>query len=504
MSGEPSDSTNRNSEQGTLTVRCPNCHNRVALSRDDALSEIRCETCGSVFSLLDDAEQTTEYRPVRWIAHFELRQHLGSGQFGAVWMAHDTELDRTVAVKIPRKERLDQLEVEQFLREARAAAQLRHANILRVHEVGREGDTVYIVSDFIRGAALADWLKQEQFSSREAADFCAKVADALHHAHEAGVVHRDLKPANILIDEAGEPYITDFGLAKRDSGEVTLTIDGRILGTPAYMSPEQARGEAHLADRRSDVYSLGVILFQLTTGELPFRGNIQMLVVQILNEDPPSPRKFNPNIPRNLETICLKAMSKEPARRYSTAGDMADDLRRFLRNEPVKARPIGLLSQLWMWCQRPQRIREAGLIMLMSAVVHGLWDLTAIPIVLFGTMSSSRRLAAFWHLAAFFVVFWLPMLVIGLGTMGRRPAAIWMGVLFVPLALILCLAMVLGLNYDFGGLYAEQGSVAPVFSLLSVLSACGWLYYLAALIAYYSNRNAVRWARQAANQQKVV
>ncbi|HVW38171.1 MAG TPA: protein kinase, partial [Pirellulales bacterium] len=119
-----------------------------------------------MFSLLDDAEQTTEYRPARWIAHFELRQHLGSGQFGAVWMAHDTELDRTVAVKIPRKERLDRLEVEQFLREARAAAQLRHANILRVHEVGREGDTVYIVSDFIRGAALADWLKQEQFSSR--------------------------------------------------------------------------------------------------------------------------------------------------------------------------------------------------------------------------------------------------------------------------------------------------------------------------------------------------
>lgn len=292
------------------------------------------------------------------LGRFEIESELGVGSFGHVFKAFDPQLQRTVALKVQRAGIFaSNEEVERFLHEARAVAQLQHPHIISVHDTVRTDEEIcYIVSEFVEGMTLEDVILQsdarlEIGNSQQVSTMIGEIARALQYAHEKGVIHRDVKPSNILIDGDGRPHIMDFGLAKRDLAE-TMTSDGRVLGTPAYMSPEQAQGQSHLVDRRSDIFSLGVILYELLTGERPFQGNRRMLLLQVLEDEPKRPRQLNSKIPKDLETICLKSLSKSPGKRYQTALEMANDLERFEQGEPVRARRMGYAERLWRWCSR--------------------------------------------------------------------------------------------------------------------------------------------------------
>jgi serine/threonine protein kinase/formylglycine-generating enzyme required for sulfatase activity len=264
------------------------------------------------------------------IGRYRVVRLLGEGGFGRVYLAHDDELHRHVAVKVPHRHRVSgPQDVEAYLAEARILASLDHPHIVPVHDLGRTEDGLpFVVSKFIEGGDLKQRLKESRLSLDMCAALVATVAEALHHAHRKGVVHRDIKPGNILLDSSGNPYVADFGLALR---EEDFGKGATCLGTPAYMSPEQARGEGHRVDGRSDIFSLSVVFYELLTGRRPFRGETQeSLREQIATVEARPPRQVDDAIPRELERVCLKALSKRASERYTTAKDMADDLRHFV------------------------------------------------------------------------------------------------------------------------------------------------------------------------------
>ena len=289
----------------------------------------------------------------RRIGKYQLLEEIGRGTAGVVYRGLDMELDREVSVKVQRSRELCSSEaLERFIREAQNLARLQHPNIVTLYDAGQIDGHAYLVCGYVAGNTLADRLAVDNCTTEQGVEWVAQIADAAHAAHEQGVIHRDIKPSNILIDTHDRACLIDFGLARRLDAGATMTHEGDVLGTPAFMSPEQARGQCHKVDARTDVYSLGVVLYQVLTHDVPFRGQPLMVLAQIVEDDPIPPRRLDGSIPGDLETICLKAIAREPGARYSTAAAFADDLRRYQRGEPIHARAAGPVRRLLKRCRR--------------------------------------------------------------------------------------------------------------------------------------------------------
>ena len=372
----------------TVHVHCPNARCGKRYRVDESLIGRRtvCTQCGAEFRVTPSQEtveadntfseshaapsHSPSAAPLERIGRFRILARVGSGGFGAVYRAYDSVLDREVALKVPRAEVLDRPVAQaRFLREPKAAAQLRHPHIVPVFDAGQDGDFYYIASAFIDGQTLEQEIKSALPDFRRAAAIARQLADALDYAHRQGIVHRDVKPSNVMVDGRGDALLMDFGLAHIDTEQDQITHDGAVMGTPAYMAPEQAERSVGEVGPASDQYGLGVVLYEMLCGQRPFSGPPAVVLFNVLNSEPPSPRTTNPAIPRDLETICLKAMAKRPEDRYANAGTMAEDLRRWLADEPIAARRMGLAERAGRWARRNPVVAPLILLVALLSVV---------------------------------------------------------------------------------------------------------------------------------------
>jgi eukaryotic-like serine/threonine-protein kinase len=340
---------------------CAQCALDGALDMTNAASQILQPEAPATPTSLQPQQETAESAPLGSFGDYDLLEEIARGGMGVVYKGRQRKLGRIVAVKMIQAGPLAGKEfVQRFRTESAAAAILQHPNIVAIHDVGVHEGRHYFSMDYVEGQNLTQRVGQQPLPAAKAARYVQLIAEAIHYAHERGILHRDLKPSNVLIDSNDQPRITDFGLAKRLDGESSLTLTGQVLGSPNFMPPEQAGGKQGKVGRPSDVYALGGILYYLLTARAPFQADsLEHIITQVLNAEPVSPRLLSPSIPRDLETITLKCLEKEPSRRYQTAQELAEELNRFLRHEPIHASPITPPAKLWRWCRRKPAIASA-------------------------------------------------------------------------------------------------------------------------------------------------
>src|SRR5436305_11407715 len=288
------------------------------------------------------------------LGDYELLDEVGRGGQGVVFRARQKSLNRIVALKvISLGQWASKAHLKRFRLEAEAAARLEHPSIVPIHEVGERDGSCYFSMKLVEGGQLDEVVRRTPMSIWQAAELIAKVARTVHYAHEHGILHRDIKPGNILLDQKGEPHLTDFGLARLVETESTMTRTLDVLGTPSYMAPEQATGNNAAVSSVTDVYGLGAVLYQLLTGQPPFAGGATYETIKLLlDTEPRLPRLLNPKIDRDLSTICLKCLQKDPKRRYPSALALAEDLERWLKHEPIRARRTGVFTHARKWVRR--------------------------------------------------------------------------------------------------------------------------------------------------------
>jgi len=340
------------------------------------------------------------------LGDYELLEEIGRGGQGVVFRARQKSLNRTVALKvISLGQWASKVHLKRFRREAEAAASLDHPGIVPIYEVGERDGQCYFSMKFVEGGQLDEVVRRTPMSTRQAAELIAKIARTVHYAHEHSILHRDIKPGNILLDQKGEPHLTDFGLARLIESESSITQTLDVLGTPSYMAPEQAVGNNAAVNSTTDVYGLGAVLYQLLTGHPPFAGGTTYETIKLLEDtEPRSPRLWNPKIDRDLSTICLKCLEKDPKRRYSSALALAEDLERWVKHEPILARRIGIFARGKKWVQRnpTSALLAASLIALAAAAGWIVWEselirqplTTGIAVLPFENLSEQREDAA--------------------------------------------------------------------------------------------------------------